>query len=460
MAEAITVYVRWAFAQLREHPDERKALLFLNNVSPCHILDLQAAVKPEGTIIRVLGRLIDLGLVERESDEIYHLTPLLANRLNRDLIQSDLLRWVEEAQRRFASRPFDASVKTEDGGHELVRLEARIQAALLSGAETLPNSLGAFISAAHWFQAGIRLYHARKWKTAYRLLKKSHDNRDQFRDASRTEIDRYFCLAATRMLKYTEAEQCITRLNSDNRNKPIAAFLKADLHEYKREFQEAVTAYGVALELNSDKDRRREFIYRPMIRCILATRIPDFSRAETIAMAYVRLKRTVFSLSSLTRVYLHWKHRGVQLGRSVPENIDSLLRSAMSDLEGYPGAGAAPFELYAEEAEFTGDFLAALDNMDQAIRMDPDRFQLRAERWRLMAGSGRADIAAQAVRELDVARQNPAFEAIWNSYIHSLAATYARALHVSGQRVALVNGFAPELQQGGELGHIIRQSRR
>jgi tetratricopeptide (TPR) repeat protein len=326
--------------------------------------------------------------------------------------------------------------------------------------ETLPDSFGVFVSSSHWFQAGIRLYHARKWKPAYRLLKKAYENRTQFRDASRMEIDRYFCLSATRMRKYAESEACISRLNADNRSKPFAAFLTADLHEYKREFPEAVRAYGQALELNRDKERRREFIYRPMIRCMLASWNPDFARAEALAKAYVVLKRTLFSLSSLARVYLHWQHRELQVGREPPQNIESLYQDALRALEVAPGAGAEPFELYAEEAEFTGDFTKALEYMDQAIHLAPDRFQLRAEKWRLMAASKHVDVAAQAVRELDAARRDRAFEAIWSSYIHSLAETYARALVASGQPIAIVNSFAPELQQTGELGQIIIRSRR
>ena len=460
MAEAITVYVRWAFSQLREHPDDQKTLLFLNDVSPCHILDLETAVGPKESMLRVMGRLIDLGLVERETDDLYRLTPLLANRLSRDLIRPELVRWVEEAQREFAKKPFAISAESAEDGHEFIRLEAKIQAALLSGGETLPNSLGAFVSAAHWFQAGIRLYHARKFQRAYRLLDKAHKQRAQFRDASRIEIDRYFCLAATRMRKYPQSEDCIKKLNSDHRSKPIAAFLKADLFEYRRDFPSAIDAYESALALNKDKNRRQEFIYRPLVRCILSTWNPDFSRAERYAKASINLKRTVFSLASLARVYLHWKYKGPQVGHEVPDNIDMLYRNALDNLEKDPGAGAAPFELYAEEAEFTGNVNEAITNMDQAILMDADRFQLRAERWQMMVRLGDRKVAQQALHELDTARQKPEFEAIWPTYVHALAETYVRGLLAAGQSVNLVNGFAPELQPSGELGQIISSARR
>ncbi|PTW62353.1 hypothetical protein C8N35_101395 [Breoghania corrubedonensis] len=459
MAESITVYLDWAFSQLKGNAEEQKTLIFLNDVSPCHIADLEAIVQPAESMLRVLSRLIGLGLVERETDDLYRLTPLLARRLSTTLIRPELIKWVEEAQRSFASTPFEAISSNERGEHEYIRLESKIQAGLLSGSVDLPDIAYGFVSAAHWFQAGIRLYHARKFKPAFSLLKKAHEKRDHFRDASRMEIDRYFCLAATRMRKYLLAESCIQRLSSDYRNKPIAAFLRADLLEYKRQFPEAIQKYEEALRLNSGKDRRREFIYRPLIRCILKSNNPDFERAARIAKDYVDLKRTVFSLFSLARVYLEWKYLGPKAKREVPTNIDDLYRDALCNLEDHTGAGAAPFELYAEEAKFSGDFDSALDHMNQAVRMAPDRFQLRDARWRLMVETGRNDLSAMVVEELNNARNNQAYDAIWPSYIGSLAETYARALRQSGKSVALLNGFAPEMQGTGELGSIIARSR-
>ncbi|WP_374393983.1 tetratricopeptide repeat protein [Tabrizicola sp.] len=460
MAESITAFVRWAFAQLRDDLNAQKTLLFLNDVTPCHIVDIEKAVTPSVSIIRVLSRLLNLGLVERETDDIYRLTPLLASRLNRQLIRPELVQWAAGAQKAFAASPFEMTTVSDEGNHEYIRLEARVNAALLSGVDSLPNSLGAFVSAAHWFQAGIRLYHARKWQPAYRLLKKAHDSRAEFRDASKVEIDRYFCLTATRMRKYSEAEACITRLEADHRSKPIAAFLAADLHEYQRNFPEAIKAYERAISLNRDKNRRLEYIYRPLVRCILASWKPDFEKAERYAKIYVGLKRTVFSLSALANVYLEWKFRRDKSNDPVPDNIDSLFENALGDLERHPGADAAPFEIYAKEAEFTGDFPAAIESMDQAIRLDPERFQLKAERWRMMASFGESVAAAQAVRELDEARGQPSNEAIWPSYVNALTETYVRALLSSGQPVALANGFAPELQASGELGQIIARVRR
>lgn len=455
IADAISVYIRWAFAELDEQDDEQKVLLFLNDVTVCHIDDLEKAIAPKRPMARVLGRLLDLGLVERELEGVYRLTPLLASRLNRNLIKDDLVRWLEGALRVFASKPIEISAGGDE--HEYLRLESRIQAALLSDEKNLPNGVLIFVSASHWFQAGIRLYHRRHHEAAYRYLKKAYLQRTEFTDISRVEIIRYFCLSATRNKKYPEAEACIKLLKGVHTTKAMAAFLQADLHEYRYEFPEAISEYERALKLNAGKDSRLERTYRPLIRCILGTSRPDFKKAERHALSYKKLRRTVFSLSSLARVYLNWKYRYNTDSRP-PEDIDGRLQEAFIDLENHPGVGSAYYELRSEEAEFAGDFPLAIQYMDRAVAAD-GRFQLLSERWRLMIRSGDKSIAEQVLRELDKSRNVDELKNNWPLIVSSLAESYARALRISGEPIAKINAFAPELSSS-EIGRIIGQSNR
>jgi hypothetical protein len=120
----------------------------------------------------------------------------------------------------------------------------------------------------------------------------------------------------------------------------------------------------------------------------------------------------------------------------------------------------APFELYAEEAEFTGDFSEALQNMDRAVALEPDRFQLRAERWRKMVRLGERDTVLRALSELEQARSDRAFEAMWPVYVNALAETYVMGFFRTNQSTQLVNNFAPELQSDGELARMITRVRR
>ena len=126
MVASITVYVRWAFSQLREFEDEQRTLLFLNDISPCDLTDLEKAVAPKRPILRVLGKLLEFGLIERESENLYRLTPLLARRLSRDLIRPELLAWLRGALFSFVQKPMEL----EADGHVYLRIESRIKASI------------------------------------------------------------------------------------------------------------------------------------------------------------------------------------------------------------------------------------------------------------------------------------------------------------------------------------------
>jgi hypothetical protein len=241
--------------------------------------------------------------------------------------------------------------------------------------------------------------------------------------------------------------------------KPVfEAFLRADLWEHKRNFVNAISEYLHSIDLNKGKESRLERTYRPLVRCILASPRPDFKLAESFALDWIDLRRTVFSLKALARVYLQWKYRGETNARDVPANIDKLYQNAIDDLQSDPGVGSAHFELKAEEAEFSGDFRGALDYMNKAIEADP-RFELRSERWRLMAKWGSQEVADRVLKELDEARNNHEYHANWLPFLPMLAETYAIALAAAGRQRGMINTFAPELS-GDEIGAIISRAKR
>jgi hypothetical protein len=180
--------------------------------------------------------------------------------------------------------------------------------------------------------------------------------------------------------------------------------------------------------------------------------------AERYAQDWIRLRRTVFSLMALARLYLHWKYKGIRADREIPESIDELYSSALADLEAHPGVGSAHFELRAEQAEFEGDFEGALDYMNKAIQADP-RFELRCERWRLMAKWGDRELGEQALRELEAAKCNPEYKSNWLPFLPVLAYTFALALDAARHPLGNLNTFAPELSDG-EIRQIITQVRQ
>lgn len=168
--QSIAFYVDWAFSTLHDDIQCQRLLLFLNDVTPCDPRDLGEVIEGEGgAVLTVISKCMKLGFVERDGSGLYRLTPFLAGRLARHLVRTDLIEWRRSVIEKFASTPI--SFNTED--NEFIRIEARIQASFWAGKDILPDVVEKFVSASHWFQAGVRLYHARQHKSAYRLLKKA-----------------------------------------------------------------------------------------------------------------------------------------------------------------------------------------------------------------------------------------------------------------------------------------------
>jgi len=456
MDKSMTLYISWATSELRksEDTDALRCLLFLNDVSPCDMSDLEQIIQPARPMIRVLGRLVDLGLVEIEGEGLYRLTPLISNRLSTHLLDPDLREWLKNAYGKLVTAP----IEVDDGGHEYLKIETRIQAAMWSGSDDLPENVRKFVSAAHWFQAGVRLYHARRREEAYRLLKRAYDQRSEFTTTSRNELIRYYCLSATRTRRFDEADAAIQLLENVHTTKGMAIFLRADKLEYQRKFIEAVQEYERSLKLNQGMNARLERTYRPLVRCILAANWPNFVKAEKYALASLGIRETIFSLMTLARVYLHWKYEGPMNTRySVPDDLGQRYQDALVNVKNDPGGEGAYYRLKAEEASFERDWPAAVDHLEKAIEADP-RFEVRAERWRLMARSEGTDLPQQAITELEQAKQNPEYRNFWPTFLPGLAQSYALALKNSGQPTAKVNTFAPELT-AAQLGGIITQAR-
>ncbi|WP_156169925.1 toll/interleukin-1 receptor domain-containing protein [Aurantiacibacter luteus] len=444
MGESISVYARWAFNQIEELDSEKKVLVFLNDVSPCDPIDLEAAIKPNRPMTRILGKLLDLGLVERDVAGLYRLTPLLSRRLSRDLIRSDLLVWQRATLRSFAS----TGLEIDDGEHEYVRIEARLQAAMWAGETELPEGIRDFQSAAHWFQAGVRLYHARHRDAAYRVLKKAFEKRSAFRDASRFELIRYFGLSAVRNHKDAEADLCITLLKYDHRTSDLAIYLEAFKLETQRHYIQAAKKYEDALTAAAGKSDRQQRILRALVYCILNTPHPDYVKAEKYAKQSVRLKETVFSLMALARVYLEWYYRprGSSVPRSVREQYDLILDKLRDERIG----GSAYHEVRAQELEYLNRYPEAIAELDFALRVD-SRFELRTDRWMMMARSRDKAIAVQVIDELEAASRDPRYVGTWGAHLRRLTEIYAKALSVLGRLNAnRLAQFAPSLE-----GHVI-----
>lgn len=452
MREVMTTYTRWAFAQLEGDVDAQRALLFLHNVSPCDPVDIAKFLASNRPIIQILFKLCDFGLVERGEAGLYRLTPLLANRLSQDLIQPHLLEQHRSALKAFAESP----IELDGDEHGYARIESRIQAALLNDEAKLSNHLSNYVSAAHWFQAGVRLYHALHRDAAYRLLKKAYEKRDAFRDASKHELLRYFGLSSIRKKKSEDAKACIDALESVHSTRPIASYLRAFQFEQNEDYYRAKGEYEHALALNEGQVARLERIYRPLIKCILKLRPPDYASAERNAKAWRAIKESVQSKLALAQVYLNWGYSDV----AQPADLESRYIDARESLRTDPGVGTRHFELMAEEAEFGRNYPEAVEWMDKALNTHDPRFELRLELWQILGWSGNQELSRRAVNEIEQAKRNQTYKAHWDQFLVGIVEAYMRALRACGQyNQHKLDQLAPSLS-GKKIAAIVSRVNR
>lgn len=450
--QSIAYYVDWAFSTLGDDIECQRILLFLNDVSPCDPNDLAEVLDSERSILSVLAKCMKLGFVERDDGGLYRLTPFLAGRLARHLVRNDLVDWRREVIEKFASSPIDF----ESSDNDYIRIESRIQASFWAGKAELPETVEKFVSASHWFQAGVRLYHVRQYKPAYRILKKAFEKRDAFSDASRTELTRYFGLASIRNDQVGDAATCISLLKGDRRTQEIAAYLEAFQLEEDRKYIEARNKYIEALELNQGKSTRLERIYRPLIRCILLTRYPDFRMAEEFALDWADLRETVFTKYSLARIYLLWKHKGPAQRDPLPSDLDECYEDALQALENHPGGQGAYHEILSEAAELAGDLPEAVRNLELSIDFD-DRFQLRLKRWQLLARM--PEKVESVLSELEALKADSRHASFRDTHMKDLVEIFVSAMNNGMYSANRLNKFAAPLPSR-EIGKIVARVNR
>lgn len=451
--QSIAYYVDWAFASLQDDIHCQRLLLFLNDVSPCDPRDLSSLFTDEKiSILNIISKCMKLGFVERDSAGLYRLTPFLSGRLARHLVRSDLVEWRRSVIEKFAKSPIDFDTSE----NEYIRIESRIQASFWSGKDELPSIIEKFVSASHWFQAGVRLYHARQHAAAHRLLKRAFDTRDSFSRESRTELLRYFGLAAIRTGNASDVGTCISLLNGDRNSREIAAYLEAFSLEIERRYHDAKEKYEEALALNEGKGNRLERIYRPLIKCILLTKHPDFHLAQKYALAWGKVRQTVFTKHALCRIYLLWLHKGASQRVAIPSDLKIHYDNALNDLHEHPGGVGAYHEVLAEAAELKGEVKDAVGELEEAIRID-DRFELRLKRWQMMSRD--KDMSTVALTELEELKNDPKQAMVRDSHIKGLVEIFVTAMMNSSFSPQRLNKFATPLGSR-DIGLIINRVRR
>ncbi len=426
-SDTLTHLVSWALTHLGEGDDEKRALLFLSDVSPVSREDIESFLSTGKATSAILARLMSLGLVERSPDGLFRISPLLSNRLQSTLTDEELVTQHGTAMMAFARQPLDIP----DGQHGYVHIEAKIKSGLLAGQGQPAASVRDFVSAAHYLQVGIRLYNTSRYREAADLLKLAFDSRSSFGLTAQIETCRFYGLALIRRGNFDELDNVINVLRSRHQGRSIANFLEAERRRINHDYNGALPFYRRAqqdAEANREKDRE-ERIIRPYIDSILRSRHPDHQLAKRLADRGVVLKKTVYSLWARARVYLHiWYHSGLDEESSEAKQYFEVLEKLESD----PGGRSFHAQVRSEEAELWGQWDEAIDWMQEAFDYS-QRFDDRLKLWGVKYRSSDKNIRMELIGEIEAfcgAKSNRAFVV---NYAVSIGRRYAQALKANGE---------------------------
>lgn len=406
-SEGMTNFVDWAISQLPSGPEGLRLLRLLQDVNPASIDLLREMLGSASPIARTVGELMAVGLIECTDSGLYRLSPLLARRLDRHLIDPDLLKWRGAALRRFVRLP----INVQDVDHGYIRIEATLNAALRFGPDAIPDNVRAFVSAAHWFQAGVKLYTARHYPGAHSVLIEAFELRTKFSGVAQLEVSRYLGLVAVRVHHSDDVARAIAALRAKHGGQELVDYLLGFQDELSHQFLNAVHHYSDALRAaQTHGSREREArILRPLIKCILHTPQPNFERAEQLASRAVDINRTVFSLLNHARVLLNRTYRDPYLDEEGKDRVWDRYLVSLEALKRDRGAESAYAEVRADEAVFTGDWGDAVHWMNQAIAAAP-RFENQLRRWKIMIRSKILTHCQEASDEIERVFSDPQFK--------------------------------------------------
>ena len=428
-SDTMTHLVGWAFTQLDGFDDAKRALLFMDNVNPVSLEDVQSFLDVATPTSQIMARLNNLGLVEQSGEALFRISPLLSNRLGALLTTPDLVASHRKSMAEFATKPFEI----QDGEHGYLRIETKIKATLYAGKVELTPELQGFVSQAHYFQIGVRLYNARRFHDAYPLLKKAFDNRSVFALNAAIETARFFALVSVRLHKSDDVDRSITFLNSRHQGQYLADYIQGERCKLNKKYEEAISYYGKAQKYASDpknqESTREERILRPYLECILLSRYPNYIVAKQLSDRNVRLNKTVFSLSLRARVYLHiWYHASKPEIDKAKHDYDE----ACKVLHDHPGGISFYYQTKSEEAEFWEDFPEAIEWAKQAYDANP-RFDLRLRLWGVQYRAEDPNQRKDLIAEIEKFCADRSNRAEASSYGHPIMERYARALKANGE---------------------------
>jgi tetratricopeptide (TPR) repeat protein len=255
-----------------------------------------------------LYELLEYGLVERLSDDVYRIPPLIQRRLGYLLLHKVQDSSLDEMFNQFARK-----MTIANDNYGTVYASNKLAVGLRSG-EEIPE-LATYLTTAMLFKVGIERYSSEDYTKAHSVLGRAMEKLDQksaIDVGTQVEIVRYFGLAAARVPNMThDVRRACAYLEHDLANTPrakqakaISAFLKGFDLSRRKDAESAIPEFEESRHLLTgvrNAERQRGAILTELSRAYLLKHPPDYDKAVRAAEEAYREKDTVHNLGGLIR---------------------------------------------------------------------------------------------------------------------------------------------------------------
>jgi|GEM_PF-6349925 len=353
-SERLSSFISWSLSQLPPDGTELQILRLMRDISPVSHQVLIELVG--GPVNSSLTKLLELGVIECLDEDVFQMSPLLRRRINRSLnaFSESAEKKVIEALRSFAARKRSYSSSSS-------HIYLDIEAAVISGVRINgrpPEAVAKYVSAAQYFEVGLRLYDIGKRRDAFPLLKRAFEHRNEFGVTTRNEVTRYFGLAAVRLHKDEAVAQAIEALRGNKQGEGLVHYLEGFRAELDRQYGDAISHFKRAYELAIEEKsvQRQEHCSRALISVIRKSKQPNYKWAVQLAETAAQRSKTWFAALSLAQACLDRMYRDASITPSERDELHRLLSDALGRLERDPTGGNPLLSVDAYRLELEGDY--------------------------------------------------------------------------------------------------------
>lgn len=441
--EKLTSHLNACVGHLRDIPDALEVLLTLIDLVLVSHPDLKVLF-PEADLSNILGRSLELGLIESPGDGLYQVPRLVQRRLYSRVSSINNVISEEVSRPKRLLRLLAAPSRPNEAGDVFQRIEARIRSSLAATGEAPDGRLNAFVSSGYLFHSAIRAYDRQAYENALKLLRLCSRSLEKFPELNtRCVMLRYYGLASARQEQDADKLRAVDLLRHAAPS-PRPRGLRTNPHsdaEFVLGFSERLAErwdYAIRhfkkslLILEEEGNWRVSDCHRELAECFLRVRPPNYEDARFHAERAYAARDNFMSLDICIKALSQSCWNDSSLSTQQKADLEARLEVLLARLEANSAAlgNGMWHQRVAEdlaESHEPDDLQTAIVHAKKAIEQSK-REDFHPLLWKLLLQLRTPDSVGELVERTASASVNDRL----NARTRSVAARYLVAAHIAG----------------------------